>query len=160
MIFRGFLQIYSMALLVLSELYRRLPIGMARQKLRPDLRNFSGVNLVHSAEPVDVLFACSSAGEYEQALPIIHHLEASGRRVAICFFSYSGYRFAEVRKESRTYFLAPFDSLIYWRRVRKILSPQQVILVRYELWPCFLSVFGDSSKLWLFVLSFSSFPKG
>lgn len=46
------------------------------------------------------LFFCSSAGEYEQAKPLMEQIKTKGFEPVIVFFSFSGYSFAKARSES------------------------------------------------------------
>ncbi|NRA65154.1 MAG: hypothetical protein HRU19_11770 [Pseudobacteriovorax sp.] len=89
-----------------------------------------------------ILFFVSSAGEYEQALPLVDRLEARSPDLGICFvfFSQSGIRFARTQNEPRLCLKAPWDDVFIWRRVFSVIRPSQVFVVRYELWPGFLSV--------------------
>lgn len=94
------------------------------------------------------LFFCSSAGEYEQALPIIEQLEQRVRgNVTILFFSASGYKFANSRGEKRPIALAPLDSIFRWKRLFEVVQPRYTFVVRYELWPAFLYLASKSSEL-------------
>lgn len=87
------------------------------------------------------VFFCSSAGEYEQAKPLIKRLCADGSTfVLIIFVSPSGTRFARSQKESLPYFLAPGDRPGIWEDLAEALRPDAWIVVRYELWPGFLAV--------------------
>ena len=86
------------------------------------------------------LFFCSSAGEYEQATPLMKRLEDLGGDIFICFFSPSGMKHALAKKESRFIFLSPADSLWHWKRVFTIIKPTATFVVRHELWPAFLFV--------------------
>ena len=83
------------------------------------------------------MFFCSSAGEYEQARPLMDHMDAlvQGHRSIICFFSTSGYEFASVRNERRIYFLSPPDSPRRWSRILKKCGINRVVVIRHELWP-------------------------
>lgn len=95
-----------------------------------------------------VLF-CSSAGEYEQAKPVLSRLAAQGYGCLIIFFSPSGLTYAQSRGESLPYLLAPADSWWTWQRLYRDLSPELTVVVRYELWPAFLHVAAARSRLCL-----------
>lgn len=86
------------------------------------------------------LFFCSSAGEYEQAIPLMESLEKSSKNVdnIIIFFSPSGLKFAQARNETRKYLLSGLDCLWTWRQVFKKIRPKACFVVRHELWPAFL----------------------
>lgn len=95
-----------------------------------------------------VCFFFSSAGEYEQGLPLI--LELKKRQdvfIYILFFSASGYNYAKKRLESDLFHLCPLDILWVWERFYKVLGACDSIVVRYELWPSFLHSASKYGKL-------------
>lgn len=101
-------------------------------------------------QPRALLFFCSSAGEYEQALPLIEKLETEGAALSlVVFFSSSGFHFARARAEPRPYLLAPGDSLWQWRRLLRVLRPSACFVVRHELWPGFLAAVRPVCPLYL-----------
>ncbi len=96
------------------------------------------------------VFFCSSAGEYEQALPMIHRLSSEHKTFCVLFLnSVSGYQYARVRDEKTPFFLAPLDFYWSWHEVFKILQPQITVVVRYEFWPAFLANAWRYSRLYL-----------
>lgn len=97
-----------------------------------------------------VFFFCSSAGEYEQARPLIHKL-AQDEDVfcSIAFFSRSGVEYAQTQGELAHYFLAPIDRISEWNKIFSILKPNAVIIIRHELWPSFLYCAQQFCKVWL-----------
>ena len=92
------------------------------------------------------IFFCSSAGEYEQAKPVIEALD-SGYYVHIFFQSASGYEYASVMQEELPYSLAPADNLWSWKRVFKAIRPDHTIIIRHEFWPAFVILAKQYSKL-------------
>lgn len=87
------------------------------------------------------VFFCSSAGEYEQAKPLMKRLASDGSSfILIIFVSPSGTRFARSQKEDLPYFLAPGDGPRIWQSLAEAVKPDAWIVVRYELWPGFLAV--------------------
>jgi 3-deoxy-D-manno-octulosonic-acid transferase len=86
------------------------------------------------------LFFCSSAGEYEQAKPIIDRLKQTpSHLVVIFFFSASGYSYAYKRQEESPFFMCPPDVIWIWQKIFDQLSPGLTLIVRHELWPSFLA---------------------
>lgn len=85
-----------------------------------------------------VIFFCSSAGEYEQAKPLIERFNGQKIYTQIFFFSQSGMEFARARGETSHYCLAPIDSVSYWGPIFSALRPDAVMIVRHEFWPAFL----------------------
>ncbi len=105
-----------------------------------------------------VVFYCSSAGEYEQARPIINRLHDDPQLMIHCFFfSCSGYRYAQALSEVApcTYSLAPLDTKENWCRYWQVLNPSVAIVIRHEFWPAFLSNAFQYSTVLLANLSMS-----
>ncbi len=97
-----------------------------------------------------VLFFCSSAGEFEQAHPMIDRLlERGDVMVQVLFFSRSGFGFAEARKEKVPYRLCPIDTVWHWKKIFSVLAPEAAIVVRHEYWPAFVAVAKTCSRLLL-----------
>lgn len=87
------------------------------------------------------VFYVSSAGEYEQAKPLIKLLKRDlDSFILIVCFSESGYRYAKSQGESEVLLKAPWDFHAAWTRLFKALNPDFTIVVRHELWPAFCSV--------------------
>lgn len=100
------------------------------------------------------VFFCSSAGEYEQAVPLLARLKGRREAKIVIFFSHSGYRFAALRQEQAYCLLAPPDLLWSWWLFFCACRPRAVIVVRHELWPAFLYAARCWSKLYLVNASF------
>jgi 3-deoxy-D-manno-octulosonic-acid transferase len=95
---------------------------------------------------------CSSAGEYEQAVPLIEtaHQEG-GFFVLLVFFSPSGINFIKARGDRYPYILAPLDTQWQWERFFSMVKPEATVVVRHELWPAFLTSARRFSKKLLLV---------
>lgn len=79
---------------------------------------------------------CSSLGEFEQGRPVIEKMKENfpNHKIAVSFFSPSGY---EVRKDYQVadaIFYLPLDSEKNMKSLIKILHPEILILVKYEYW--------------------------
>ena len=90
-----------------------------------------------------ILFFCSSAGEYEQILPILVRLQKNRSFLThftsyICFFSPSGVSFADKRRETNQYFLFPGDRSTDVQKLLEFTNAKLVIVNRWEFWPNFL----------------------
>jgi 3-deoxy-D-manno-octulosonic-acid transferase len=100
-----------------------------------------------------ILFFCSSAGEYEQALPIVQRLpvEIAGRQrgfsTLFLFLSQSGLDFFRARGEKGRAGLAPVDTLWNWRALQRQHRIAISIVIRHEWWPAFLHVMGKTGPL-------------
>ena len=97
------------------------------------------------------VFFCSSAGEFEQAKPLINKLTAMGSvYVQVIFFSQSGLTFAKARGETVPCCLSPItDSATAWGWLFSALRPTFTCVVRHELWPGFLSAAQRFGRLYL-----------
>ena len=87
-----------------------------------------------------IWFHCASLGEYEQGLPVFEEGKTMypQHKIVLTFFSPSGY---EVKKESPiadvvTYL--PLDTFFNAKKFVKIVHPELVIFVKYEIWPNYL----------------------
>jgi 3-deoxy-D-manno-octulosonic-acid transferase len=86
-----------------------------------------------------MVFFCSSAGEYEQAKPLMDRLQKQGDTfVFLVLVSYSGKRFALAQQETTPFIMAPWDRPSAWEKLFQALRPDAFVVVRYELWPGFL----------------------
>ncbi|NLN32050.1 MAG: 3-deoxy-D-manno-octulosonic acid transferase [Flavobacteriaceae bacterium] len=79
---------------------------------------------------------CSSLGEFEQGRPVMEKIkkEFPHHKLAVSFFSPSGY---EVRKDYQGadyIFYLPLDTPKNAKQLIKILHPEVLILVKYEYW--------------------------
>ncbi len=125
-----------------------------------DLTQLSELLQGSATKPRLVVF-CSSAGEYEQAVPLIETARLQGDYfVLIVFFSPSGLKFIKARGDKYPYMLAPYDSLAQWKQFFSLLRPRATVVVRHELWPAFLTCArAYSSRLLLVNVSRSSSGK-
>jgi len=98
--------------------------------------------------PVVLAFA-SSAGEYEQILPVIQRLRSEGWSALVCFFSPSGIHFAKARKDEIPFVASPIDTAWHVKSFFKELSPDIVLVSKQEFWPSFLWEASQVSSLFL-----------
>jgi len=98
-----------------------------------------------------VIFFCSSAGEYEQARPLIDRLLAREQppHIHVFFFSRSGIEFMHARRETIAHSLAPIDTVWHWGTLFAALQPDACIVVRHEWWPGFLATAREYAKVCL-----------
>ena len=86
-----------------------------------------------------VVFFCSSAGEYEQAKPLIDRMAKRGSVFChVFFFSVSGAKFIKARSDDMSWSMAPLDDVWKWGDIFSALRPSETIIVRHEIWPAFL----------------------
>jgi len=84
-----------------------------------------------------ILFHCTSAGEWLQAVPIIEKLKSMNSQlfIMVSFFSPSGFKFARNPAEVDLKFYLPLDSKPAARRLFKLLKPDLWIISKFDVWP-------------------------
>ena len=103
-----------------------------------------------SQKEKQVCFFLSSAGEYEQISPILYELrKRKDTFIYLIFMSPSGYKFAQKRKETIPFHLAPFDRLFHWKKFYSSIGSATTYVVRHELWPSFLLCASQAGPLYL-----------
>jgi len=87
-----------------------------------------------------ILFHSASLGEYEQVKPVVKGVKAEKDVVTVVSFtSPSGYENADRIPEVDLYIYLPFDVIFTTRKFLKLLNPEKIIFVTYELWPNILA---------------------
>lgn len=136
--------IYSFILQALKPLLRllaRFSPKLAAQLAGRELTPTSIIKIARqrAAARHAVVYFCSSAGEFEQAKPIIDRFAQDGDIYQhVIFFSQSGSSYATARGDTLPYSLSPIDSCFAWGSLLSALRPEIVVVVRHELWPAFL----------------------
>ncbi|MBK8351852.1 MAG: hypothetical protein IPL21_09155 [Saprospirales bacterium] len=79
---------------------------------------------------------CASAGEFEQAIPIIYNLRCTmyDVRIAVSFFSSSGFEMYKDSDLADLFFYFPLDSKKNAEKLVEILKPSFAIFIRNEIW--------------------------
>lgn len=79
---------------------------------------------------------CSSLGEFEQGRPLMERLkkEYPQHKLAVSFFSPSGYEVRKDYKGADYIFYLPLDTVQNAKKLIKNLHPELLILVKYEYW--------------------------
>lgn len=79
---------------------------------------------------------CSSLGEFEQGRPVIEALRKKfpDHKLALSFFSPSGFEVQKNYKMADVVFYLPFDTQKNARELAGILKPKYWILVKYDYW--------------------------
>lgn len=83
-----------------------------------------------------IWFHCASAGEFEQAKPLIEELKNDypGHKVLVSFFSPSGYQTGQKYPYADIITYLPLDTRANARRFITTVQPELVIFVKYEFW--------------------------
>jgi 3-deoxy-D-manno-octulosonic-acid transferase len=106
-----------------------------RRHIFPDLEN--NKKILQNGNR-NIIIHCSSLGEYQQAVPIYRELLNRNFNIIITFFSPSGYRNAKISGEKIIKTYLPFDSFKKIKKFLGIISPEIIIMMRYDLWFNFL----------------------
>ena len=122
-----------------------------------DLDTIRSTFLSRESKPY-IVFFCSSAGEFEQALPLIQLLEMQFS-IHVFFFSSSGLDFAKKHPRTFSYSLSPIDTIASWKQLYDTLSPKFTVVIRHELWPNFLNTAARYGKVFLINITFSQTSK-
>lgn len=79
---------------------------------------------------------CASAGEFEQAIPIINNLRCTmyDVRIAVSFFSSSGFEMYKNSDLADLFFYFPLDTKKNSEKLVEILKPSFAIFIRNEIW--------------------------
>ncbi len=151
---------YSFLFKIILNIFYLLAPNKIKKKLSKQLkgRNFSQSQLLELATKCKefdkkVLFFCSSAGEFEQALPLINAFKEKNILSVVFLFSQSGINYFESKKDRTDYkvavYLSPLDDVRTWADVFSAVQPMYSIVVRHELWPGFLWTAGQWGKVYL-----------
>ncbi len=132
--------VYSAFTNCLLRLLCVFPSVRTRLAHRPTAKSIAA-SIIKTRSQYDncILFFCSSAGEFEQAKPIINRLTPNILPYVL-FFSESGPKFLAARGDSTPFSLTPAsDATWHWGMIFAALRPSVVVIVRHELWPGFLA---------------------
>jgi 3-deoxy-D-manno-octulosonic-acid transferase len=150
------LTLYSVAFSVLRPLIKivafLVPKLALQLKGRPEIAEIAADLAVARAKYRHcAVFFCSSAGEFEQARPIISRLQSlQDTYVQVIFFSKSGIDYVKARGETVPSMLTPItDSIWQWGWLFSALLPTLTCVVRHELWPGFLFIARRFGRLYL-----------
>jgi len=85
-------------------------------------------------------FHCASAGEFEQARPLIEQVKERdpSAKIVVTFFSPSGYNLQKNYKLANFVFYLPFDTPRNVKRFLDSVKPDYAIFIKYEFWYNFL----------------------
>jgi 3-deoxy-D-manno-octulosonic-acid transferase len=83
---------------------------------------------------------CASVGEFEQGRPLMEALRAGypQYKIALTFFSPSGYALQKNYAGADYIFYLPYDTRRNAKRFVALLQPQKVYFIKYEFWPNYL----------------------
>ena len=89
---------------------------------------------------IDIMYHCASLGEYERIKPFIFSPSLSAYRMAVCFFSPSGYNVINSQlNNSFATIYAPIDKKQAVRDFFSQYKPRLIVFSTNPIWPNFLS---------------------
>ena len=106
----------------------------AREGLKGRKGMLDRITLNGKDELPTLWFHCTSAGEFEQTRPIIAALDGRVRTI-LSFFSPSGYNAAAKYPDADLVCYLPFDTARNARRMFRLIDPDILIFVRFDVWP-------------------------
>jgi 3-deoxy-D-manno-octulosonic-acid transferase len=150
LLLRFYFVLYA-CLIPLAQLYAKFnhKFGKQMRGRRPNAEQLAKLRAARQKFNKRVIFFASSAGEFEQALPLVHRLESEGTFTHTFFFSNSGFDYAKARNFAFSCSKAPLDLPRYWRPLLNEISPMASFVIRYELWPGFLFCANEYGPLYL-----------
>lgn len=79
---------------------------------------------------------CASAGEFEQAIPLLQAIKSadSSLKIAVSFYSSSGFELYKDSSEADLFFHFPIDTKKNAHRLIQLLRPAFALFVRNEIW--------------------------
>lgn len=95
-------------------------------------------NIIPQNNKKTVLIHSSSLGEYQQSIPIVEKLRELNFNVVLSFFSPSGYKNAKIIYDDVKKIYLPIDTYKNAKNFLDTISPDIIILMRYDLWFNFL----------------------
>ena len=125
---------YSIILGIANKLINSFPInGKLKKIIAGQATIWNELSQITFQSPI--WFHIASAGEYEQAKPIIEELSKNtNHQIIITFFSPSGYEAQKNNDLVDGVFYLPFDTVSNVQRFLDIVKPSCCILVKYEFW--------------------------
>ena len=130
--------LYDLAIWFYVLSIRIFSIVNSKAKLFIDGRKNWRNNISEKLQPNEKLiwFHCASVGEFEQARPVIEKLklEKPDHKIAITFFSPSGYELRKNYSGADYVFYLPVDTKVNAQDFVAIIKPKVAVFVKYELW--------------------------
>ncbi|SMC74928.1 3-deoxy-D-manno-octulosonic acid transferase [Moheibacter sediminis] len=131
LIYNLFIWLYGLAVSIASSFNPKAKLWIDgrknwKEKMKSQIKPGDKIIWVH----------CSSLGEFEQGRPVIEKAktEFPNHKIAVSFFSPSGYEVRKNYKGADYIFYLPLDSKKNAKSLVKILHPEILILVKYEYW--------------------------
>lgn len=130
--------IYNLAIGLFSFLFRVYALfnDKAKKGIQGRRDTFQKIKEKVSPDEDWIWVHCSSLGEFEQGRPVIEKLreEYPHYKIALSFFSPSGYEIRKNYNQADLIFYMPLDTAHNAKRLAEIFKPKLWILIKYDYW--------------------------
>jgi 3-deoxy-D-manno-octulosonic-acid transferase len=134
--------LYSLSVLSYSALIYLVSFLNTKARLRSSgIKNtFKLIHTIPKSQQI-IWFHCASLGEFEQARNLIDKIKQnkSEYKIALSFFSPSGYEIRKNYPNADYVFYLPTDTKRNAKKLIRLLNPKIVIFVKYEFWHYYLT---------------------
>jgi 3-deoxy-D-manno-octulosonic-acid transferase len=151
-----FVRLYGLGIFAAAPFNRKAAAWISGRKEQKRFLRTSAV------APSCIWIHCASAGEFEQALPLIEAIRQTDHSysVAVSFFSPSGYALYRDSKFADFFFYLPLDTKKNARELIHALRPSAAIFIRNEIWLNLLKALKDKKIETFLVNAPSNKPHG
>ncbi len=139
--------LYSVGVFLYNRLVCLAALFNTKAKLRTRaVRSTFELLKSFSAEKL-IWFHCASLGEFEQGRPLIEKIKSSrpDYKIALSFFSPSGFEVQKDYQFADLVFYLPGDSKKNAKQVIALLKPNYVFFVKYEFWYWYIQELGKQN---------------
>lgn len=129
-IYSIFIALYGLVIRIISPFNKRAKAWQNGRKTA------SYTNILSLSDGKYIWIHCASAGEFEQAIPLIHSIKksASANKIAVSFYSPSGYELYKNSLYADLFFYLPLDTYANAEKLIKKLNIAFVIFIHNERW--------------------------
>lgn len=132
---------YSVSILFYSLLVKLASFFNKKAKLKHKGTKNTFTKLKNFKSEKTIWIHCASLGEFEQGRPIIELIKKTKPeyKIALSFFSPSGYEIKKNYKNADVVFYLPYDSKKNADKLIEIIKPDTVFFIKYEFWYWYLT---------------------
>ena len=140
---------YNLGILIFSALAHLIAPFNSRASLWVNGRKKWAEKIAEKIKPGDrvIWMHCASLGEFEQGIPVIEAIrkELPGYKIALTFFSPSGYEIRKNYAHADCISYLPPDTPGNAKKFIQLVNPRYVIFVKYEFWNNYISVLYEKN---------------
>jgi len=140
---------YNLGILIFSALAHLIAPFNSRASLWVNGRKKWAEKIAEKIKPGDrvIWMHCASLGEFEQGIPVIEAIrkELPGYKIALTFFSPSGYEIRKNYTHADCISYLPPDTPGNAKKFIQLVNPRYVIFVKYEFWNNYISVLYEKN---------------